>query len=96
MTNGIKNACIPKDEPKNGVDYKMLISGWGATTPSNTYSDILLRTKVNLIPRKYCRRYYRIPEGTTGRTGNITERMICAASPGRDTCNGDSGGIFLS
>ena len=70
----------------------MLISGWGKT-PKSSYSDILLRTEVDFIQRKYCEEIFRIPN-TSGQTGNITERMICAASPGRDACQGDSGGIF--
>ena len=93
MTKGIKNACLPKEEPKNGAAFNMLISGWGKT-PKSLYSDILLRTEVNFIPRKYCEEIFRKPNENTGQTGNITERMICAASPGRDACQGDSGGIF--
>ena len=93
MTKGIKNACLPKEEPKNGAAFNMLISGWGKT-PKSSYSDILLRTEVNFIPRKYCEEIFRKPNENTGQTGNITERMICAASPGRDACQGDSGGIF--
>ena len=93
MTKGIKNACLPKEEPKNGAAFNMLISGWGKT-PKSSYSDILLRTEVNFIPRKYCEEIFRKPNENSGKTGNITERMICAASPGRDACQGDSGGIF--
>ena len=97
MTKGTKNACLPKHEPKNGAAYNMLISGWGrywGATPDSTYSNILLRTKVNLVPRKHCEEKFRKPNENSGKTGNISERMICAASPGRDACQGDSGGIF--
>ena len=90
ISNGVRSACLPKYEPKNGAK-DMLISGWG-TTEDFSYSDVLLKAEVDLIPRKKCEEMYSIPE--LGQRGNITERMICAASPGKDTCQGDSGGIL--
>ena len=92
IRNGTRNACLPKYEPKTGAN-DMLISGWGAT-PNYPYSDVLLKAEVYLISRKTCEEMYRIPTGYSGKTGNITEGMICAASPGKDTCQGDSGGIL--
>ena len=85
---GIRSACLPKYEPIDPRYPDMLITGWGRVRPSGPYSEVLLKAKVDLIPRNKCKEMY----GKDG--GNVTERMICASSPGKDTCQGDSGGIL--
>ena len=84
---GIRNACLPKYEPKQQEVKEMLITGWGRKYSGGPLSNVLLKAIVDLVSRKKCKEMY-------GITGDITERMICAASPGKDTCQGDSGGIF--
>ena len=66
----------------------MLITGWGRVRPEGPGSEVLLKAKVDLISRNKCKEMY----GKDG--GNVTDRMICASSPGKDTCQGDSGGIL--
>ena len=84
---GIRNACLPKYEPKQQEVKEMLITGWGRKYSGGPLSNVLLKAIVDLVSRKKCKEMY-------GITGDITERMICAASPGKDTCQGDSGGIL--
>ena len=89
---GIRNACLPKYEPRQQEVKEMLITGWGGKYFQGPTSNVLLKAEVDLVSRKKCKEMYNKP--LNGQTGDITERMICAASPGKDTCQGDSGGIF--
>ena len=89
---GIRNACLPKYEPRQQEVKEMLITGWGAKYSAGPTSNVLLKAVVDLVSRKKCKEMYKKP--WNGQTEDITERMICAASPGKDTCQGDSGGIL--
>ena len=82
----VKNACLPKFEPER-EQGPFLISGWGTIAESGPSSDKLLKALVDLVPRSQCTRIYEELDDT------ITDKMICAARDGIDTCKGDSGGI---
>lgn len=77
--------------------------GWGRTGPTDvTGSDVLLETTVDLVSREYCNSQYRVGlssiQGTPIDeipTSVVDETMICAARPGNDACEGDSGGPLL-
>ena len=65
------------------------ISGWGCTSEPNiifgcSTSDTLRATTVNVVSDGTCSSDYGIDFDAT--------TMVCAAAPGKDTCNGDSGG----
>ena len=77
-------------------DKTVLISGWGSTTQRNVSSKaspstILQKASVKIVNRKICQRMYDVPN-QNGNTGIIGFGMMCAASQGKDACQGDSGG----
>ena len=96
----IDTACLPMIEPND--EKTVLISGWGSTRQKNVSisrnkqdSSILQKAAVNIVERKKCQEKYDVPNNIYGQTGEITDRMICAASEGKDACQGDSGGMKL-
>ncbi|XP_026761835.2 serine protease Hayan-like [Galleria mellonella] len=75
-------------------DKALTITGWGKTSTSRDIrSDVLLKTKVSIVPRDKCSRNYtsdkwrKLPNG-------ITSGQLCAGDADglHDTCQGDSGG----
>jgi secreted trypsin-like serine protease len=64
------------------------ISGWGCTSEptilSCSTSDTLRATTVNIVSDPTCSADYGADFDSS--------TMVCAAAPGKDTCNGDSGG----
>ena len=86
----VNTACLPFLEPND--DSTVLISGWGKTQyPDGPPADILQKASLNVISRKECQDMYAKPY--LGKTGEITDQMICAARKGKDACQGDSGGM---
>ncbi|XP_050096515.1 trypsin-7-like [Anopheles aquasalis] len=71
-----------------GTDYpagtRTVVSGWGLTSPISPLPINLMAVELPLISQESCR-------STWGALG-VTDNMICASEPGRDACNGDSGG----
>ena len=93
----IGTACLPMVEYPD--DKTVIISGWGSTTQRNlsskaSPSTILQKASVKIVNRKICQRMYDVPN-QFGSTAKIDDGMICAASEGKDACQGDSGGIKL-
>ena len=85
----VNTACLPYFEPND--KSTVIISGWGKTQHDiGRPSKILQKAAVNIVSRKQCKKMYAKP--FHGQTGEITKRMICAASKGKDSCQGDSGG----
>lgn len=73
-------------EGENGV-----VLGWGWTNAR--YPEKLLQVEVSVIPNDVCNEGY---EAAGGYGENpITESMLCAGEPGKDSCEGDSGGPLL-
>ncbi len=66
-----------------------IVSGWGQVqSQRGQLSDDLLLVSVPIVERKSCSQRH---------GGAVTETMVCAGAPGRDACEGDSGGgIVLS
>ena len=93
----IGTACLPLVEyPDNKT---VIISGWGSTTQRNVSSkaspsSILQKASVKIVNRKICQKMYDVPN-QNGYTAKIDDGMICAASAGKDACQGDSGGIKI-
>ena len=63
--------------PDVGAMFRVF--GWGRTTQGGTASDVLRQVDVPLAD---CSAY----------PGEITNTMFCAGTPGKDSCQGDSGG----
>ena len=91
MNEYVKTVCLANKEPTE-ENKVVLISGWGRTSEGGSSSDVLMKGIVSIISRRKCSIMYK--EHTTKFT--ITNQMICAGSFGRDTCQGDSGGIYIN
>ena len=96
----VDTACLPENTEYTD-DKTVLISGWGRTTQKNDSRlskidrpTILQKASVKIVNRKICQKMYDVPT-QNGYTAKIYDEMICAASEGKDACQGDSGGIKL-
>ena len=80
----VQPICLP--DPSQDYDNVYAeVTGWGATLNStNPYPAILQEVTVRTMSTEQCRERYG--------ESKITEQMLCAASPGKDSCGGDSGG----
>ncbi|CAD5125962.1 DgyrCDS14148 [Dimorphilus gyrociliatus] len=81
LSEDIAPICSPRDITYNGET--VTISGWGGTFSGSPATDELRYTNVQVWTNADCEGPY---------PGSIDETMICAAAPGRDTCQMDSGG----
>jgi hypothetical protein len=70
-----KPVVVQERNPRKGT--LVVIAGWGATKFDGSNSNYLHSTEINIKDHEQCGKAY----------GNkITERMICASYPGRDSC----------
>ncbi|XP_034484349.1 serine protease grass-like [Drosophila innubila] len=81
----IKPICLPVNETlQQNVETmpRFLVTGWGYTETTNG-SLVPLETVVTAKNRTICQESYE---------RKIVPTQICAGDPGKDSCNGDSGG----
>ncbi|XP_058467485.1 trypsin beta-like [Malaya genurostris] len=63
------------------------LAGWGVTSEqSQTVSPTLQRVNLGVVDFNRCNTIYQ---------GSLTKGMLCACSPGKDACQGDSGGALI-
>ncbi|MBX9602978.1 MAG: serine protease [Bryobacteraceae bacterium] len=67
--------------------------GWGRTSPNGPTSPILRQVEVAITNFKECLATYANPN--LPEIYRVTENMMCAARPQRDSCGGDSGGPLV-
>mmetsp|Transcript_35871 Transcript_35871/g.78587 ORF Transcript_35871/g.78587 Transcript_35871/m.78587 type:complete len:613 (-) Transcript_35871:466-2304(-) len=85
--------------PNAGNARRLRVMGWGTTSYDKDRPDELQVVDVNFVSNSDCSQSKgKIrPTSTYERSygGFITEDMMCAASPGKDACAGDSGGPLI-
>ena len=65
-----------------------------ASSSKNFPPTILQKASVKIVNRKKCQKMFNVPN-QNGYTAKINKKMICAASEGKDACQGDSGGMYV-
>jgi len=81
----VSPACLPwKTEGNNcGNSVNVMASGWGVTSSGGSPSSVMKKVELPCMSSEACAKYY--PQ-------LITNNMICTYAPGKDACQGDSGG----
>jgi secreted trypsin-like serine protease len=83
-SNTISPVCLPfKFAQEEFANENIVASGWGTTQEGGSVSNTLNQVSLPVLTTEQCRRYM---------PGQVTDNMICTYQPGKDTCQGDSGG----
>jgi len=83
-TSTISPVCLPWNYRSDEfAGTTITASGWGTTTQGGQTSSTLREVDLPVLTTAQCSQYY---------PGQITSNMICTYQPGKDTCQGDSGG----
>lgn len=90
VLNGVTTAIIPLSAFNDPIEDNtpVLVTGWGSTLKASESNSVLRGVIVETMNQKTCNQRYLYD-------GGITEDMLCAGSPGKDSCNGDSGKLEL-
>ena len=79
----LRPVCLPLSGPED--EETGTVTGWGWTKPDVFSQSSLLQTlNVKLMSNSSCVSHYT--------PGQVTGSMLCAGTPGGDSCRGDSGG----
>ena len=76
--------CLPNQKGEAYDNVLATVTGWGTLSQGGQQSDVLMGVNVNTIGNTECDSNYG--------GGVIKDNMICAKAPGKDACQGDSGG----
>ncbi|KAH8418304.1 hypothetical protein KR222_009196 [Zaprionus bogoriensis] len=84
-------ACLPLQPAENGrklplVGQQLLAAGWGTTSYGGPQTHRLLKTTLDVISAEQCR--------NSLAAGSVPAHSFCTYTPGRDTCQYDSGGAL--
>ncbi|KAH8355332.1 hypothetical protein KR093_011185 [Drosophila rubida] len=84
-------ACLPLQPAENGrklplVGQQLLAAGWGTTSYGGPQTARLLKTTLDVISGEQCR--------SSLAEGSVPLHSFCTYTPGRDTCQYDSGGAL--
>lgn len=71
------------DAPFIQPGNKLLVSGWGTTSPNGNISVDLLRVQIPVVSLKTCNASY---------NNEISDNQLCVGEVDKDSCQGDSGG----
>jgi len=86
-SNTVMPLCLPQAETFEGDEA--VVAGWGATLEGGSTSDVLREVALNVVSNAQCVSDY----STVGYS--VFSTNICAAAPGKDSCQGDSGGSLF-
>ncbi|XP_054088550.1 serine protease persephone isoform X2 [Zeugodacus cucurbitae] len=82
--------CLHTDQTELSSGTDLVVTGWGQTEYKR-YSARLLKANLLYMPMQLCRNIYaNIYDNRLNR--GIVDTQLCAYSPDRDACAGDSGG----
>ena len=90
--NKARPACLPTSKMAGNflTNKELIVSGWGHTEYGGELSDRLLAVKVKALSNGGCQEYYKLQRRP------IFSEQLCGIwkGGGRDSCQGDSGGMF--
>lgn len=80
--DGVTKAPIELADLNEAIDdeTQVLVSGWGLTRSSTESNKVLRGVVIPTYNQDQCDRIYKYD-------GGITKQMVCAGSPGKDSCN---------
>jgi len=81
--------CLPSQPESDYANVPAIVSGWGHHVfGGSNQLEQLMEVDVNTITNTKCKAAYSPSE--------ITDNMICASNPGKDSCQNDSGGPLIT
>ncbi|CAL8070448.1 unnamed protein product [Orchesella dallaii] len=84
LSNTVSTVCLPWNYVSDNFSgTNVTASGWGTTTQGGSVSSTLREVDLPVLTTEQCATYM---------PGQVTQNMICTYQPGKDTCQGDSGG----
>jgi len=83
--------CLPKSSSSNFDNKDAIVTGWGTLYSNGPQPSILNEVATTIISNTAC-----TASDTAYSTSDITEFMMCATRPNKDSCQGDSGGPLVS
>ena len=88
-SNKIAAICLPPEgSSASYTDEDAIVTGWGTLKSGGQQPDALQHVEVGTMPNRQCWNWF-----TQGYwIYAIRSHMICASNPGKDSCQGDSGG----
>ncbi|XP_071746633.1 transmembrane protease serine 9 [Lepeophtheirus salmonis] len=87
FSKSVQPICLASDNTETYEGDIVTVAGWGTLSDGGRQSSILQKVSVGVWSNYDCGASYgsRAP-------GGIKSHMLCAASKGKDSCSGDSGG----
>jgi len=86
----IQPICLPTGD-NSFEGNKVIVAGWGALSAGGSQPSEIRAVEVDVWSNSLCSSSY----GNQA-PGGIIDSMICAASKGKDSCSGDSGGPLFT
>ncbi|KAK3874599.1 hypothetical protein Pcinc_020491 [Petrolisthes cinctipes] len=91
FTPAIRPICLPQhDLPM--ANHNVTATGWGAVSYEGALATSLQEVDMTVWSNAKCQEAWK---SRFGDTFQIAGSQVCAAAPGKDTCNGDSGGPLI-
>jgi len=90
FTNEVSPACLPADLSATYAGVLATVTGWGVLRSGGRQPDVLQKVDVTVTTNTECNNAYE------RLNYDITANMICAADPGKDSCQNDSGGPMIT
>lgn len=82
--------CLPTKE-ENYVGKHAYVSGFGKLSYGGMVPNILQTVQLPIIDNQNCQKMFM----NAGHLKYIRDQFLCAGSPGKDSCEGDSGGPLM-
>lgn len=88
--DNVRPICLVSDDLVRYHGENVTVAGWGSLSEAGRQPSTLQKVTLNVWENTQC-------AGSYGKSapGGIIKSMLCAASSGKDSCSGDSGGPLM-